>query len=394
MNLLKWTLGVLLLSMLISGCGREEEAPVEESVVEEQEVIAEEPIEEVVEEPIEEVEEVESQEPAEDAKEEIEEEPEVEEEEAEELDLTGLAMNPLTGQYIDEVAAARRPIGIMINNHRVALPQSGLAQADVIYETLVEGGIARLFALYQDFDATKIGPVRSARHYYLDFAFDFDALYVHYGQSPQADVAFKELNAPNMNGLSYLDTIMCFQDPTRKRPHSTYTSYDGLMAAWDSKDYRVDLKEGLYNKFTFTDEVLELEEAELATKVVLDYSYYQYAWFEYDESSNKYLRFQFDVPHMDVEIDEQLAFDNIIVQLAEIWKIPGDSEGRMDMNLTTKGDGYYISQGKHIPITWEKISHYDPTVYYTLEGQVLEMAAGKTWISVFPTYRVDQLIIE
>jgi len=163
--------------------------------------------------------------------------------EAEEVDLTGLAINPLTGLYIPEEIAVRRPIGIMINNHRVALPQSGLAQADVIYETLVEGGIARLFAVYKDFNAEKIGPVRSARHYYLDFAFDFDALYVHYGQSPQAIAAIRDLNPPNMNGMSYLDTIMCFQDSSRKRPHSTYTSYEGLMKAWKAQKYREDYNE-------------------------------------------------------------------------------------------------------------------------------------------------------
>ena len=89
-----------------------------------------------------------------------------------------------------------------------------------------------------------------------------------------------------------------------------------------------------------------------------------------------------------------MAYDNVIVQLAEIWEIPGDSEGRMDMALIGKGEGYYISQGHYGPIKWEKLSHFDPTVYYTLDGQVLEMNIGKTWISVFPTYRVDKLIIE
>ncbi len=314
--------------------------------------------------------------------------------EAEEIDLTGLAINPLTGLYIPEEIAERRPIGIMINNHKAALPQSGLAQADVIYETLVEGGIARLFAVYKDFDAEKIGPVRSARHYYLDFAFDFDALYVHYGQSPQARAAFKELNAPNMNGLSYLDTIMCFQDSSRKRPHSTYTSYERLMKAWKAVKYREVYNEGFVNKFSFTDVVHALQSAEVAGKVTLDYSYYHYAWFDYDAETGKYMRNQFGGPHIDVETGEQLAFDNIIVQLVDMWKIKGDTEGRMDMALSTEGTGYYISQGKYIPITWKKDGHNDPTQYYTEEGNILEMTIGKTWISVFPTYRPEGLIIE
>lgn len=308
----------------------------------------------------------------------------------------GMAINPLTGLVITSEAAQRRPIGIMINNYKAAQPQSGIGQADVIYETLVEGGIARLFAVFSDFDAKKIGPIRSARHYYLDFAFDFDALYVHYGQSPQASTAFKELKAPNLNGLSYLDSIMCFQDPNRKRPHSTYTSYDGLMAAWATTDYRVERDTNGVSKFVFDSEgaLGPLEAGESAKKVDLDFSNYQHAWFEYDESLSAYKRFQFKGPHIDVETGEQLVFDNIILQLANMWVIKGDQEGRMDMELVGSGQGYYVSMGKSIPITWEKPSHTEPTQYKTLDGNILLMRPGKTWIAVFPTSRPEGLIIE
>jgi len=150
----------------------------------------------------------------------------------------------------------------------------------------------------------------------------------------------------------------------------------------------------ILNKFNFTDVVEALENGEVAEKVTLDYSYYQYAWFDYDAETGKYMRNQFGGPHIDVETGEQLAFDNIIVQLVDMWKIKGDTEGRMDMALSTEGTGYYISQGKYIPITWKKDGHYDPTQYYTEEGNILEINVGKTWISVFPTYRPEGLIIE
>lgn len=307
--------------------------------------------------------------------------------------LEGKAINPLTGLYIDEEAAIRRPVGIMINNLEAALPQSGLAQADIIYETLVEGAICRLFALYQDFDATKIGPVRSARHYFLDFAFDFDAIYVHYGQSDQALAAFSSLNAPNLNGLSYLDEIMCFQDPERVRPHSTYTSYDGLMKAWDMKGYRKERSEDVAYKFNFN-ETEVTPDGLTANKVTLSYSYYSEPWFEYDDDLKLYYRFQYGEEHIDKETGEQLKYKNIIVQFADMWQIKGDAYGRLDMNLITKGTGYYISNGKAIPITWEKKSHYDPTQYYTEDGQPLLINPGKTWISIFPSYRKDKMIIE
>lgn len=166
------------------------------------------------------------------------------------------------------------------------------------------------------------------------------------------------------------------------------------MKAWEAEDYRESYNEGFTNKFKFADEVQGLEQGEKALKVTLDYSYYQYAWFDYDEESHKYMRNQFGGPHIDVETGEQLSFDNILVQLAEIWKIPGDTEGRLDMSLSTVGTGYYISQGKYMPITWEKTSHYEPTQYFKEDGSPLEINVGKTWISVFPTYRPEGLIIE
>lgn len=386
MNRLRIFMAVMAVIVLISACGRKDPEvvpPAEETVTEGATVEPEDqPIADPDPEPVEE----ETQEPEED---EVPVEPEVEE-----IDLTGMAINPLTGLYIHEEVVSRRAIGVMINNHSKALPQSGLAQADIIYETLVEGGIARLLAIYKDFDADKIGPIRSARHYYLDFTFDHDALYVHYGQSPQADVAISNLNAPNMNGLGYLDTVMCFQDPERVRPHSTYVSYDGLMAAWDREKYRTTHNDGFVNKFNFSKEPLIFENGQSAEKVTLDYSYYQYAWFDYAADTEKYMRNQFKGPHVDVETGEQLSVDNIIVQIADIWVIKGDTEGRLNVDLVSKGEGYYISKGVAIPITWSKNSHYDPTQYYMEDGSPLLMNPGKTWISVFPSYRPEGLIIE
>ncbi len=306
----------------------------------------------------------------------------------------GQDINPLTGLYIDEAAAKRRPIGIMINNLKAALPQSGIAQADVMYETLVEGAICRIFAVFQDFDAQKIGPVRSARHYFLDFAFDFDAIYVHYGQSPQAQTAISNLDSPAFNGLSYLDMIMCFQDPKRVRPHSTYTSYEGLMAAWDNVGYRRDISEGLVSKFDFSEEDYTPDSAIIANKLSLSFSYYQQPYFQYNKEEGLYARFQFDEPHIDVEINEQLKYKNIIVQIADMWVIPGDEYGRMDMDLITSGKGYFLTNGRAVPITWKKTSHTDPTQYYLEDGSPLLLNKGKTWIAVFPSNRAELITIE
>lgn len=374
----RWVIFVMVMALVLSACGKKETTlPATQVVATENseiiEVVVEEPIEEVVEVIIEEPEEV------------------IEQEEV--IDLTGLAINPLTGLYIDEDMAARRPFGVMINNVKESLPQSGIIQADVVYETLVEGGRSRLFCVFQEFDAEKIGTVRSARHYYLDFAFDLDAIYVHYGKSPQASNAFVTLNAAHLDGLSYLDVIMFYQAEDRQRPHATYTSYDGLMAGLKSEQYRTDRKEDLPNKLVFAEEEVLLEEGMSAVDIALDFSNYHDSGFIYNATTKLYQRSQYGDIHIDIEVEEQLTYDNVIIQIADMWNIAGDDKGRIDMNLVTNGTGYYITRGKVIPIKWSKEGHYDPTVYTTESGEVLEMNTGKTWIAVFPSYRPEGIII-
>ncbi len=359
--------------MLAAGCGNKDNEAVETDVVTEPAISAEEtsgqeePLEEAVPEVVEEV-------PSHD----------------------GEAVSSLTGLWIDEEKVSVRPFAVMINNLKEAMPQSGIADADIIYEAQVEGAINRLMAVYQSFDetATKIGPVRSARHYYLDMSFDFDSIYVHYGKSPQAKDAFSTLNAAHLDGLSYLDAVMFYQDPKRVRPHSTYTSYDGLFAGLERVGYRQEINPEKSDKLIFAEENTTLASGASALKVNLSYSWYSKPWFEYDEESGKYLRFQYGNKQIDIETGEQLAFANIIVQFTDTWNIRGDTAGRLDMDLVSSGEGYYISAGKYIPITWEKTSHESPTHYYNESGDKLVLNPGKTWISIFPLDGQSNVTIE
>lgn len=322
--------------------------------------------------------------------EEIDPEPEEEEQEQEEVieDLhEGKVPSFLTGLWIDEDVAQRRPVAVMINNHKRAWPHHGLSEAEIIYETLVEGEMVRLMAIFQDFNTEKIGPIRSARHYYLDFAFDHDAIYVHYGQSIYAHRAFTELKVENLNGLSWLDEIMCWRDmqrwKTKGQEHSAFTNKEKLMTAWDKVGYRKERNQEIAPVFYFLEENVNLE-GENAEKVSLPFSYYLISEFEYDATAQNYKRFQSGEPHIDANTGEQLRFKNIIIQFAEIWTIKGDPNFCRDMNLITEGDGLYITNGKLIPITWKKTSHRSPTQFFDSKGKKLEMNKGNTWISVYP----------
>lgn len=301
----------------------------------------------------------------------------------------------LTGLPIHQEAYDRRPVGIMISNIEEALPQHGVSDADILYEIMVEGGITRLFALYQDFDTEKIGPVRSSRHYFLDLALEHDAIYTHVGQSVYAIEAFKYLDVDRFYGISYLDLILTYQDEERKRPHSTFTGFDYLMDTWETTRYR---KESDYTnlKFTFNEEENLLESGESINKVQLIYSglYPVDPYFIYNEEEGLYYRYQYEAEHIDANNGEQLKFKNIIVQYATTWWIKDDPNGCIDMTLISSGNGFYMTNGKMVPITWEKTGHYDPTYYYYEDGTPLVLNKGKTFVSVYPRHKVENILWE
>lgn len=322
-------------------------------------------------------------------------EDEEEEEEQEVISHEGLALNPLTGLWINEEVATRRPVAVMINNIKAALPQSGISEADVMYETLAEGNITRLVAVFQDFDTDKIGPVRSTRHYYLNIAFDHDAIFVHHGGSPQAYEAIKKLEPADLNSLSYLENIMAWRDPVRSKKrgmyeHSLYTSAEGIMKAWKKVGYREERQKDLNNKFNFAQEEW-IPIGENAEIVTVPFSKDYISSFRYDTETKLYNRFQFDKPHIDEINNEQLKVKNIIIQYANIKLIPGDSEGRRDIDLISNGNGLYISNGKAVPITWNKDAYNIATEYKDMNGNLLEMNTGKTWVCIFPDNKEIEL---
>lgn len=300
--------------------------------------------------------------------------------------------SPLSGLSMKEDLTNRRSVGIMISNISYALPQSGIESADVIYETLAEGGVSRLFALFHEFDNQKIGPIRSSRHYFLDFALDHDAIYMHAGQSPQAQVAIQKLNMPAINAISYLSLIAFYLDESRKRPHNTYTSYERVMEGWKRKEYRMEPNPETGKKLNFSqDEEVLLEKGKAVKQIKLPFSYIDTPYFIYDEEKKEYMRYQFEKPHLDIETGNQLHFTNVIVQVVDMWHIQGDDAGRLDMKLIGDGKGYYLTRGKMIPITWKKESHYKTTHYYDENGQEILLNPGKTWISVYPSKRADMI---
>ncbi len=303
-------------------------------------------------------------------------------------DLTGKVASPYTGLDIKEEVANKRPFAIMINNYKKALPQSGISQADIYYETLAEGGISRILAVFQNFDAEKIGPVRSARHYYLDFAFDNDAIFVHHGGSQLAYNAIKTLKVNNLDGMK-LEGTDFYRDKERiKQPgmyeHSSYTGAKLIAQAAEKYKYRLKATDA-EGMFDFYKEDTTNANGQVATNVIVPFSGAQKSEFHFEEGTKMYMRSQNGTKQIDVETNQQLAVKNIIIQYTTITPIKNDKEGRLDVKLVGSGRGLFISNGKAVPILWNKTSHQNPTMWLDENGNKLTINKGKTWICVYPS---------
>ncbi len=304
----------------------------------------------------------------------------------------GMILSDLTGEWIDASYANQRPIAIMINNLQVAMPQSGIGQADVVYEMLVEGGITRLMAIYTDYSGLeKIGPVRSARHYYDRKAMEYDAIYAHVGQSIFAEAdfeAYPELD--NLNGLYGVGTVMFYRTSDRSAPHNCYTSSDGIVAGIEYEGYSTEKSSDYEKMFHFNSAVTDIGGTP-ANKITTAYNSGRKPWFEYNAEDGKYYRFQYGDKQIDDQTGEQLSYENVIIQFAPHSPLEAEL---IDIDWVGENEGYYASNGQIIPIKWSKTSDGAVTHFYNIDGTDLKLNPGKTWITVFPDDQKDDIIIE
>ena len=297
-------------------------------------------------------------------------------------------VNKLTGMETTEELADIRPVAIMINNIKQALPQQGISQADIMYEVLAEGGITRLLCLFTDYATLpETGSVRSSRDYYIDLADAHDAIYVHCGTSPQATAVLKERNTNNMDGI-YFSTPF-YRNPDRQKnmgqEHSMMTTGERLVKGIEQKGYRTESDAAQPFKFNSVDTALN--SGNTANKMSLRFSYYQKVELEYDSTSGTYLKYQYGEPHMDSNNDTQLTFENAVVLYCEQGAVKGDSAGRLYVNFYGDGEGQYMSNGEYKNIKWHKDSRTSTYTLYEEDGVTeLLLNPGKTYVAIAPTY--------
>lgn len=297
-------------------------------------------------------------------------------------------INKLTGEETTEELANIRPVALMINNLKQALPQQGISQADIIYEVLAEGGITRLLCLFTDYATLpETGSVRSSRDYYIDLSDAHDAIYVHSGTSPQATAVLNERKTDHMDGI-YFSTPFYRNSERWKnmgQEHSLMTTGEGLVKGIEQKGFRTE--SDAKQPFTFNLTDTPLASGKTANKMTLTFSYYQTVELEYDETVGVYLKKQYGVPHIDANNETQLTFENAVVLYCEQGAIKGDDYGRLYVNFYGDGEGQYMSNGEYKNIKWHKDSRTSTYTLYEEDGTTeLLLNPGKTYVAIAPAY--------
>jgi len=286
---------------------------------------------------------------------------------------------------IVDIYSDSRPVAVMINNIGVARNyHSGLQDAYLVYEIIVEGGLTRLMAVYKDKEPARIGSVRSSRHYYLDYALENDAIYVHFGWSPQAESDISTLGINNINGL-YDEAFWRDNTLNVAYEHTAYTSMKNIMKVANQKKYSLKSTKDLL--LNYSEEDLDLssnEDSKIANSVNIKYSNSVITNYIYNSEDKLYYRSVNDKAHKDYVTKNQYTTKNIIIAYASNSYISNDSKGRQELNNIGSGEGYYITNGVAVPITWEKSSRKAQTVYKYKNGDEIVVNDGNTYIQIAP----------
>ncbi len=308
----------------------------------------------------------------------------------------GMVRSFLSNEWIDEEVANTRPIAVMFPTDKTAQPQYGISQAEVLYECMEEGGISRQMGIIQNWDSLdKIGNIRSCRQYYMYWMLEYDAILIHGGGIYTMAGLFADPSVNNISGSGESGTgsgapgnEYFFRTTDKKAPHNMFISNEGINDAIDSLGYTKEIREDYHDPdhFTFAKSTNTLEDGEDATFIDLSEVFpYSKPTFTYNEEEGVYYKTLHGEAQIDATNDEQLNFANVIVQVTQSQNLhadPNQTDYKVFLCHDTTRGGYYFTQGKVIPIRWEKTTDRGATKYYDLDGNEIELNTGKTYIAV------------
>ncbi|MGL4992495.1 MAG: DUF3048 domain-containing protein [Sarcina sp.] len=280
------------------------------------------------------------------------------------------SINPYTGKILSGEELNNKAFACIIENSNQSRPQSGLSKADFVYETMAEGGISRFIALFSSNYVDKIGPIRSARSYFLDILSEFNLPFAHCGGSSDSleeisnDTSFKSID--EMSNGKYFS-----RDTARNAPHNLYTSTEDILSAIDSKNF----SEIKYPKeLNFSDAYWENDSLLVCNNLNLQLSHSYSTSYTFNE--NGYIKSMDGVESIDEYNDELLTFDNIVIQITNITT--REDNYRLDIDLIGSGIAYVISNGKFIKGTWNKPTSMSSTLIRNDNGNIIPFSTGNT----------------
>lgn len=304
-----------------------------------------------------------------------------------------------------------RAVSVMIDNHSLARPgHEGLRAASIVHEALVEGGITRLMLVFPYQELDRVGPVRSARDYFVDYAEEYGGLYAHAGGSPQAlDQLWKSDRVYSIEEDERVDgETYSIRDDQFDPPHNLF--FDLFLTREFARDKGYTMQKTKKEWCFVNQKDQQSEDASsssvpqfqpLQTDVSLvelnfshDASSSYYVQFQYDAEDETYRRFYYAEgrePHIDQGDKLQVAPKNLIVQIAPSYLIEGDEKERLAMNHLGEGVGYYYAEGKRQAVTWKKETPGAATRFYDETGQELCVIPGQIWIATLDN---ESLILE
>jgi len=290
----------------------------------------------------------------------------------------------LDGLIVAAADANKLPICVMIENAAFSgvRPQSGLASASLVYEMIVEGGITRLMAVYSGEQTDPIGPVRSARDTYLEFASELDCMYTHAGGSYTASQALWDLHMKDLDALR--EPKYFWRDPNKVSPHNLFTKTGNLEeAAINGHSWK---NEPTYTAWLWREDNKNRKqsgEEGYVSDVSIEFGGAYNVEYKFNYENNNYERLNGGVNHIDDNTGKVLTVRKVIVEkVPPGWYLEG--KGRINFAVTGEGEAYIFQEGEMIKGKWKKPNRLARTMFYDEDGDEIEFVRGNAWIEIVP----------
>ncbi len=287
----------------------------------------------------------------------------------------------LDGQAYDADKATRHPLAIIVENHPDARPQSGLIDASIVYEAITEGGITRFLAIFGPTDTNEIGPIRSARLFFMDYLKEYDAFFAHAGGNEDA---LANIDKYSIKDIPHTEPYYRrdYKGRSVASEHTLYSSTEQLYALAKARGF--DTTKSDYSAMKFKVDG-PAEPTGKGVEINFSSESYKVTW-AFDTATNSYLRSMAGAPHKDRTSSNQITAKNIVIQTVDRTYQPTGSYGSSNYVFKNIGEGnaYVLEDGKTIKAKWKKASLTSRTKFYDESGAEISFNPGKTWYEIVP----------